>query len=81
MNQLSDPRLAPLLPKVEPFLRIAAAVGCSPAQLAVAYCLKNRQVSSLLFGARTVAQVQENVGALSVVPRLTDDVMGALRAL
>ena len=81
VNQLSDPRLAPLLPKVEPFLRIAAAVGCSPAQLAVAYCLKNRQVSSLLFGARTVAQVQENVGALSVVPRLTDDVMEALRAL
>ena len=38
-------------------------------------------VEQTLFGARTVAQVQENVGALSVVPRLTDDVMEALRAL
>ncbi len=80
-NQLDDPRLAPLLPRVEPFLRIAGEVGCTPAQLALAYCLKNRQVSSLLFGSRSVGQVHENVGALAIVPALTDEVMAALRGL
>lgn len=80
-SRLDDPRLAPLLPKVEPFIRMATKVGCTPAQLALAYCLKNRQVSSLLFGSRSVGQVQENIGSLAVVPALTEDVMAALRGL
>ena len=80
-SQLDDPRLAPLLPKVEPFIRIVAEVGCTPVQLALAYCLKNRQVSSLMFGARSVGQLQENLGAIAVLPTLTDTVMSALRAL
>jgi len=78
---LGDPRLAPLLPKVEPFVRIAGEVGCTPSQLALAYCLKNPQVSSVLFGTRSVAQVQDNLGALAVASGLTDEVMRALREL
>jgi aryl-alcohol dehydrogenase-like predicted oxidoreductase len=80
-RMLDDPRLAPLLPKIDPFLRIAREVGCTPSQLALAYCLKNRQVCSVLFGARSVSQVQENAGALAVVPRLTPEVMLQLRSL
>ncbi len=80
-SELTDPRLLPLLPKVEPFVGLASRVGCTPAQLAVAYCLENRQVSSLLFGTRSVKQVNENVGALAVAPRLTAEVMSALKAL
>jgi aryl-alcohol dehydrogenase-like predicted oxidoreductase len=75
------PRLAPLLPKIDPFLQIAGEVGCTPSQLAIAYCLTNPQVSSVLFGARSVSQVQENVGALGVVPRLTPEVRRALQSL
>ncbi len=80
-SHLGDPRLQALLPKVDPFVRIAEEVGCLPSQLAIAYCLKNPDVSSVLFGARSVTQLQENIGALAVVPRLTDEVMDALRAL
>ena len=80
-GQLDSPRVRPLLPKIDPFLQIAREVGCSPSQLALAYCLKNPQVSSLLFGARAVAQGQDNAGALAGVPRLTDAVMAALRSL
>lgn len=78
---LDDPRLQPLLPKVEPFVRIAGQVGCTPSQLAIAYCLRNPLVASVLFGSRSVAQVRENVGALAVAARLTDDVLSALAAL
>ena len=80
-DQLHDPRVQPLLPKVEPFLRIAGNIGCTPSQLALAYCLKNPLVSSVLFGSRSVAQVQDNLGALGVVPQLTDKVMVELRGL
>ena len=78
---LGDPRLAPLLPKIDPFLQIAREVGCTPSQLALAYCLENRQVCSVLFGSRSVSQVQENVGALAVARRLTPDVMRQLQGL
>ena len=80
-DQLESPRVRPLLPKIDPFLEIAREAGCSPSQLALAYCLKNPRVSSLLFGARSPAQVRDNAGALAVVPQLTGAVVAALRNL
>lgn len=80
-GELGDPRLQPLLPKVEPFVRIAEQVGCTPSQLAIAYCLRNPHVASVLFGSRRVTQVQENVGAVAVAARLTDAVMSAIGSL
>jgi aryl-alcohol dehydrogenase-like predicted oxidoreductase len=78
---LADPHVQSLLPKVGPFTAIARDLGCTPSQLAFAYCLKNPHVSSVVFGARQVAQLQENLGALDVLPRLDDGVMRALRSL
>jgi len=80
-GQLGSPRVQSMLPKIDPFVAIARDLGCTPSQLALAYCLRNSQVSSLLFGARRVAQVEENLGALAVLPRLADEVMARLRAL
>lgn len=80
-DDLSRPAIQALLPKVDAFVAIAGDLGCTPSQLAIAYCLKNPQVASLLFGARQLAQVRENVGALEVATRLSDDVIAALRAL
>jgi aryl-alcohol dehydrogenase-like predicted oxidoreductase len=80
-THLNDARLTPLLPKIDPFVRIAEDIGCLPSQLAIAYCLKNPDVTSVLFGSRSVSQLQENVGALAVVPRLTDEIMSSLRKL
>lgn len=78
---LSRPELQPMLPKVDAFVGIAARLGCTPSQLAMAYCLKNPQVSSILFGARHESQVKDNIGALEVLPRLTDDLLSELREL
>jgi aryl-alcohol dehydrogenase-like predicted oxidoreductase len=79
--ELADPRVAALLPKVDGFVGVANGLGCTPSQLAIAYCLKNPLVTSVLFGARRVAQVRENVAALDVLPRVTEPIMAALRAL
>jgi aryl-alcohol dehydrogenase-like predicted oxidoreductase len=57
-----------LLAKVDRVIEIAREVNCSPAQLALAYCLNNPQVSSVLFGATKEAQVEENVRTLEILP-------------
>ena len=57
-----------LLARVDRVIDIAREVNCSPAQLALAYCLNNPQVSSVLFGATKVAQVEENVRTLETLP-------------
>ncbi len=57
---------------------IANELGCTPAQLAIAWCAKNPHVSTVITGASCVEQVRENMGALEVIPRLTDEVMARL---
>jgi voltage-dependent potassium channel beta subunit len=52
---------------------VAALFGCSRAQLAIAWCLRNRFVSSVITGASTAAQVRENVGACVLLERLSPD--------
>ncbi len=54
---------------------VASELGCSMAQLALAWCLKNPNVSTVITGASRVEQVHQNMTALEVVPQLTDDVM------
>jgi len=80
-GELASPRVQPLLPRIDAFLTVARELRCTPSQLAIAYCLKNPQVTSVLFGSKQVTQVRENVRALEVVGRLDDEVMGALRRL
>lgn len=52
---------------------VAADLGTTPACLAIAWCLKNRNVSGVLTGATSPRQVRENLGALEVLPALDED--------
>jgi voltage-dependent potassium channel beta subunit len=63
------------LEKVRRLMPIAAGLGCTMAQLALAWCLKNPHVSTVITGASKPAQVTENMKALAVVPLLSADVM------
>ena len=60
---------------------IAEALGCSRAQLALAWCLKNPRVSSVIMGATSTAQLLENLGALAVVDKLTPEHMAAIEGI
>ena len=62
--------------KVRGVLAMAEELGCTPAQLAIAWCAKNPSVSTVITGASRVEQVRENMGALAVIPQLD----GALSA-
>lgn len=61
--------------KVKRLAALASELSCSLAQLALAWCLKNPHVSSVITGATGAAQVHENMRALEVVPKLTETVM------
>jgi aryl-alcohol dehydrogenase-like predicted oxidoreductase len=59
---------------------IAADLGCTLAQLSLAWCLRNPHVSTVITGASRPAQVVENMKALAVVPRLDAAVMARIDA-
>jgi voltage-dependent potassium channel beta subunit len=60
---------------------LAGDLGCTPSQLALAWCLKNPDVSTVITGASRPEQVTENMQALDVVPKLTDEVMAMIEEL
>lgn len=54
---------------------VAAEIGCSLAQLAIAWCLKNPNVSTVITGASKKVQVTENMKAMAVADKLTPEVL------
>ena len=66
--------------RVRRVVEVANDLGCTPAQLAIAWCARNPRVSTVITGASRVEQVRENMGALDVIPRLTDEVVARLQA-
>src|SRR3954452_18153987 len=64
--------------KVERLRPIADELGCSLAQLAIAWCAKNPNVSTVITGSSGPSQVEENFAALEVIARLDEDVLGRI---
>lgn len=63
------------LAKVRALEPLAKELGCTLAQLALAWCLMNPFVSTVITGASRVQQVHENMQAVEVKPKLTPEVM------
>lgn len=61
--------------------KIADELGTSMARLALAWCLKNPNVSTVITGASRPEQVVENMKAVEVLPLLTDEVMTKINAV
>jgi aryl-alcohol dehydrogenase-like predicted oxidoreductase len=59
---------------------IAAELGATLAQLAIAWCARNPRVSSVITGASKLSQLQSNLGALDLLPRLTPGVLERIDA-
>jgi voltage-dependent potassium channel beta subunit len=76
-ERLTDPGKLAVVRRLAP---IAGDLGCTLAQFALAWCLKNPHVSTVIMGASRVAQVHENLKALDVVSRLDDGVMARVDA-
>ncbi|HKY68468.1 MAG TPA: aldo/keto reductase [Acidimicrobiales bacterium] len=66
--------------RVRRLAEVAGDLGCTLAQLSIAWCARDPHVSTVITGASRVEQVHENVGALDVLERLDDDVVSRIEA-
>uniref|UniRef100_A0A8C7WR37 Voltage-gated potassium channel subunit beta-1 n=1 Tax=Oryzias sinensis TaxID=183150 RepID=A0A8C7WR37_9TELE len=57
--------------KLKELTHIAEKLGCTLPQLAIAWCLRNEGVSSVLIGSSNPVQLTENLGAIQVIPKIT----------
>jgi len=64
-----------LLAKVAKLEPIAKRLGGTQGQLALAWVIKKPEVSSAIIGATSLKQVEENLGAIALVDKITDDVL------
>lgn len=75
MNGLEEKDFDVILDKVEKLTPIAESVGATVAQLAIAWCIVNPNVSTVITGASRKEQVVENLKALAISKKLTPEVL------
>ncbi len=66
------------LEKVKKLVPIAKGLNISMPQLALAWCLKNRDVSTVITGASKPEQVKENMKAIDAVNKLDSGIMASI---
>jgi voltage-dependent potassium channel beta subunit len=64
--------------RVKKLAPVASELGVTQAQLAIAWCLVNPHVSTVITGASRAAQLRENLKALDALPKLTPDVLARI---
>ena len=74
-KSLTDPAKRAAVARLE---TVAAELGCSVSQLAIAWAANNPHVSTVITGASKLSQLQANLGALPVIERLTPEVMARI---
>jgi len=74
-KSLTDPAKNAAVAQLE---AVAAELGCNVAQLAIAWVAKNPRVSTVITGASKLSQLQDNLGAVNVIARLTPAVMARI---
>jgi aryl-alcohol dehydrogenase-like predicted oxidoreductase len=57
---------------------VAAELGCRLPQMAIAWAARNPRVSTVITGASKISQLQENLGAVDVIPKLTPEVLARI---
>jgi len=78
LDDLTDKKKNEAVAKLD---AVAKDLGCSLAQLAIAWCARNPNVSTVITGASKVSQVEENLAAAGVIDKLTPEVMQRIEAL
>jgi aryl-alcohol dehydrogenase-like predicted oxidoreductase len=74
-DQLTDPEKNR---RVRALKAVADDLGVTLSQLSIAWCAANPRVSTVITGASRVEQVNENLGALDALQKLTPDVLARI---
>jgi len=77
-TSVTDPKRIKIVKDLVP---VAAELGVSMAQMSLAWCIKNPNVSTVITGASRAEQVRENMKAVNVAEKLTPEVMQRIREI
>ena len=80
-SRVGGDAVAEKIEQVRRLSTISDELGCTMAQLAIAWCLTNPNVSTAITGASRAEQVEENMKAMEVVERLTPEVLERIEAI
>jgi voltage-dependent potassium channel beta subunit len=69
------------LEKIRQLSVLANEFDINMAHLSIAWCLKNPNVSTVILGASRLSQLEDNLGAMDVVSKLTPDVIERIEAI
>ncbi|XP_064837168.1 voltage-gated potassium channel subunit beta-2-like isoform X2 [Oncorhynchus masou masou] len=69
------------LAKIKELRLMADRLGCTSAQLAIAWCLRSEGVSSVLLGVSNTDQLMENLGALRLISQMTPQTVAEIDSL
>ncbi|KAJ8387417.1 hypothetical protein AAFF_G00156550 [Aldrovandia affinis] len=69
------------LAKIKELHLLADRLGCTAAQLAIAWCLRSEGVSSVLLGVSNTEQLLENLGSIRVLSQLTPQTVNEMDSL
>ncbi len=81
MGWIRDQITPERIEKVRQLTAIANEVGATTAQLALAWILHRKEVSSVITGATRIEQLDENLGAAEVTDKLTDNILDAIEKI
>ena len=80
-KQFESPQGQERIAKVRELSPLATELGCTMSQMALAWCLLNPDVSTVITGASKPEQVAENMAALDVLPKLTDEAVERIEGI
>jgi len=81
LNNLEEKDIHSIFKKIDGLRPIAESLGCTLAQLSLAWCIKNPHVSTVITGASKAEQIVENFKSLEFVPKMTQDVMDKIESV
>ncbi|KAE9186653.1 hypothetical protein PF004_g23026 [Phytophthora fragariae] len=81
MFKAISPEFAARVEKADKLKPVAQKLGISLAELALAWCVSNENVSTVMIGAKTPAQLEQNLKALEAVEKITPEVKAEIDAL
>ena len=77
-DKLESKEGADRLNKVKRLVKVADKLGVSLAQLSLAWCLKNKNVSTVILGATNTKQLDENLKSVQYIDLLTESIMSRI---
>ena len=80
-EQMTNDEARRRLETVKALAGLAGELGTNLPRLALAWCLRNPHVSTVITGASRVEQLQDNLGALEVTNHLTPEVLERIEGL